>query len=283
MTDPLQHLKEFLCKLESVRAPETAITELRGIVSDLEAALESSDLERRRLAGQMTQSAKISELGTMTATLLHEMNQPLVAIKGLAELILDALKLPDLADLSTRAGEIRDQVQRLEDMQVNLSVFLRHEGYPAQPVQLASVLEGALCLFAARIEDLGVQVLIALPDGLPPLNIGRLHLSQILVNLLVNALDALKGQETRELRISAMLSDRLVRINCSNNGPPIPPEVRQDLFQPFFSTKGTNGTGLGLYISRALASGSGGSLDLQEPPEPGTNVTFSLILPTVVS
>jgi signal transduction histidine kinase/DNA-binding response OmpR family regulator len=243
--------------------------------------------EARSSLEQLGHAGRLAEIGLMAGSIFHEMNQPLLGIKGFSELLAEQLGKGDPAKLAGWAQEVRRQVQRVHDMQMQVVSFLRKEPPNRQPVALEAALEEALGLFRQRMDKQHVQLSTAFQPGLPPALVCRRHLVQILVNLLANALDAMAGAPVKAIRVAAVQDPErdTLTVVFTDSGAGLPAEAATRLFEPFFSTKGDQGTGLGLFISRKLAQANGGDLRLGEPAELGWQITpataFELSLPTV--
>ena len=283
----LQALRDYLGKLRAAMAPPPAIAELEHIIQMIEGDWEHEQNAERRLIDQLAQSARLAELGTMSASILHEMNQPLLGIKGFGELIQENLQKNNPEKLGEWTAEILKQVARIQDLQRRITNFLRHDESQIQSVHLADVLQDTLKIFEHRISKRRIKLRISAPTDLPVLKSNRLQLTQILTNLIGNSLDALDSRPVQALWISAAIAPngQFVQLLVADNGAGIKPEVGQRLFEPFFSTKGEKGTGLGLYISRTLARACGGELALTEPSTLGwveaPTTVFTLTLPIV--
>jgi signal transduction histidine kinase/DNA-binding response OmpR family regulator len=283
----LQALREYLGKLRAAKAPAPAIAELEQIIKGIEGDWEHEQIAERRLIDQLAQSARLAELGTMSASILHEMNQPLLGIKGFSELILENLQKNNTNKVGDWTAEILKQVARIQDHQRRIASFLRHDETQIQAARFADVLQDTLKIFEHRINKRRIKLGLSIPADLPVIKSNRLQLAQILTNLIGNALDALDGRTAPALWISAAVvpDNQLVHIVVADNGAGVRPEVSQRLFEPFFSTKGEKGTGLGLYISRTLARACGGELALSEPSALGSaeipTTVFTLTLPVV--
>jgi signal transduction histidine kinase/DNA-binding response OmpR family regulator len=284
----LQALRDYLGKLRAAKAPPPAIAELEHIIYLIEGDWEHEQGAQRRLIDQLAQSARLAELGTMSASILHEMNQPLLGIKGFGELIQENLQKNNSQKLGEWTTEILKQVARIQDQQRRITNFLRHDESQIQSVRLADVLQETLKIFEHRINKRRIKLRISVPTDLPVLKLNHLQLNQILTNLIGNSLDALESRPTQALWISAAIvpNSQFVQLLVADNGAGIKPEIGQRLFEPFFSTKGDKGTGLGLYISRTLARACGGELALTDPStlswaEASPTTVFTLTIPVV--
>jgi signal transduction histidine kinase/DNA-binding response OmpR family regulator len=290
MADPiLEQLKALADRLAQGPTQATAGEELKRLADALAERMDQAELDQRRAIDQLAQAGRLVEVGTMAAAVFHEMNQPLLGIKGFAELVQEHIATGSPDKIATWAQEIRKQVERVQQMQRQVSSFLRPGKTPSgQPARLSTAIEEAISLFQERFSKKKIQMGVTVAEDLPELVIDQQHLIQILVNLLGNALDALESAPQRLLRIVAqpIESGRKLRILVTDTGSGIPRSARERLFEPFFTTKDQEGSGLGLYISKRLAEQSGGSLVLAEPASLGWQkqpaTVFDLRLPTAL-
>lgn len=229
---------------------------------------------------ELIQKEKLAVLGQMAAGIVHELNQPLAALRMMIDNAAVFLRReqPD-AVLDNLASSTR-LVDRMGRITGPLRSFAHRSGDPV-PCRIQSCATNALSFLDERIRRAGVRVDKAgIPDTLAvPGDPERLE--QVLLNLFSNALDALVGRAAPCLRVSATrVADRAV-IEVQDNGPGIPPDVAARLFEPFFTTKPIGqGLGLGLVISAAIVGELGGTLRHQsETPEDGGGCVFTLDLP----
>ncbi len=215
---------------------------------------------------RMREQERLAQLGQMAATVAHEIRNPLSIMKGSAEVLTKKFGEQSREMVSFITEEI-DRLNRLVD---NFLRFARQPRLHPEPVQLAALLDDLL----PSLQHRGVKA--HLPDTLPPVQADADALRQILLNLLGNALDACG--ETGEIEIRATPTRkprRGVEITISDNGPGIPPEALNRVFEPFFSTKAT-GSGLGLAISKQLTEAMGGRIIIESQPGSGTTVRLWL-------
>ena len=229
---------------------------------------------RRRLM----QSEKMSVVGQTLASVAHELNNPLAAIVGYADLLAEAHVPPDIERLLVR---IREQATRTSRIVKNLLNVARRRGPERVRVTLNEIATSVTDLFAyeARISD--ITLTAALDKELPPVLADRHALQQILVNLVQNAIQALRhtGRGGR-IEVRSWKEASSVCVAVRDDGPGIPPETRARLFEAFFTTKGSDeGTGLGLTISRTIAREHGGDLTLEEQVDATSGTQFTLRLP----
>jgi C4-dicarboxylate-specific signal transduction histidine kinase len=247
---------------------------------------DSSEAEIRRLRELLAAAGRLAEFGRFAAQQIHELRQPLFAIKGLAQLLLekDRVELDEVLDF---ARHIVEQSERLTGLVANL----RQLSVPAQVAgkartEVGAVLIRVTTLLEFRLRKAGVTLRSQIAPDLPFVAVAPHALEQILINLLGNALDAVSATPGPIVQLRARVvaeNPRFAAIEVADNGPGIAKAIRARLFESFFTTKGEEqGTGLGLAVSREIARGAGGDLALLEEPgswnEPAVTV-FRLTLP----
>lgn len=233
---------------------------------------------RLRLAqNELIQTAKLAVLGQMAATLSHEMNQPLAAMRTYADNARRFLELGRPADVSSTLSRVSAMVDRMAELSGALLSFSRKPGSEMRAVTLASVLDEALILVSPRAKNAGVKLIAAPNMGELTVYGGRIRLSQVLVNLINNAVDALSVRTGGQIEVSAKRQGDTVVITVSDNGPGIPEELRNSIFDPFFTTKPPGeGIGVGLSIVYNIVQDFGGSIRLTDLEKPGC--TFEIRL-----
>ncbi|TXD43493.1 HAMP domain-containing protein [Lujinxingia vulgaris] len=225
-------------------------------------ALERAHLELRQTQDSLIRSEKLAGIGQLAAGVAHEIGNPLAAVMGYVDLLSDRdLDEESAAEVVART---QSQLSRMRGIIRQLLDYSRPDPH-AEPeaVALRPILEEALEL--ARLSRGGRHCALELhaPDDLRPARAVPGELSQIIVNLLLNALDAMRQADIAEPRILVELQDRgdALILDILDNGPGIPPELRERIFEPFFSTRDPGeGTGLGLAIAQRLAERVGGTL-----------------------
>lgn len=232
--------------------------------------------EEREIHMKAQASARLATLGEMAAGLAHELNQPLAVMSLAADNAARALEKRGAAavpDAQRRLQRIAQQALRARDVVDHLRVFGRPDEGKPEPIALASAVDGAIVLTAGALRSAGIAVEIDLPTGLPPVMARLVPLEQALVNLLLNARDAIEekaGADSREgwIRISARTQGETVALTVADSGGGIPEAAIDRLFEPFFTTKAPGkGTGLGLSICHAAMRAFGGSITVRNGPE----------------
>lgn len=233
--------------------------------------------EKVALEAQIVQSAKLAAIGELAAGVAHELNSPLTAIIGNALILLQSCS--DIAQERARLllEGIRSCGERCKGIIQNLCTFARQEEYNFESIELQDVIDEALALVAHQIESSRVRIVKELHHPVRSVLGSKQQLEQVLINLLLNARDALEGRQGRLIRVYTGCRDRYVFIAVEDTGCGIRDDQLEKIFMPFYTTK-RKGTGLGLCICRTIAERHGGRLEVQS--EYGKGSTFYLLLPT---
>lgn len=228
-----------------------------------------------------TQVVKLAELGVMTASVLHELRQPLFALKGYLQLLHHEAKTE--GRLNTKLSRSLGLVEEIEAMAGGLLDFSRTPGETLLPLDLRDILDAACTLLRNRIRRANVTLELRIQEPLPGIRGNPGTLSQVLVNLLVNAVDALlmlQPDQPRYLWVIARTQPEQARVEVlvADSGVGISPEHRAHLFDWFFTTKAPGkGTGLGLAIAQEITHAHGGTLTLLD--DAATTVREGLAAP----
>ena len=230
---------------------------------------------RRVLERSARQAEKLASLGTLAAGLAHELNNPIGIISSRAELaLLDAESRALPEDVAEDLRVIHRHAQRVARIAHGLLSFARHSSGEQGRVDLNRVVDETLLLVEKMIVTDGIALRRALAPNLPPIWGDANALQQVVMNLVTNARDAVKGGG--EISVETGLTTDPpggVRLIVSDTGPGISPEILPKIFDPFFTTK-AQGTGLGLSISYGIVREHQGTVDVQSRPGEGT--TFAL-------
>lgn len=240
------------------------------------------DITVQRQSERTLQSTeKLASIGRMAATVAHEIHNPLDALGNLLYLIEHSDGLSDSNKTYVRLA--REELDRVTNISEQMLTFSRETRQPVE-VSLAEVMENVLTLYRARIRRLGVVVV---RNFGPDINVNVFpgEMRQVFSNLIGNALDAMNGPGKLILRIDRAhdWSEELesaVRVMVCDTGPGVPEEVRGKLMNPFVTSKGEKGTGLGLWVCRGIVEKYHGRLRYRTSTTPGRNGTcFSIVLP----
>ena len=228
---------------------------------------------RRRLM----HAEKLSVVGQTLAGVAHELNNPLAAIVGYSDLLAESDVAPEVERLLVR---VREQATRASRIVKNLLSVVRKRGPERTHLSLNEVVQSVVDLFAYDARLSNIVLLPLLDPDLPAVLADKHAVQQVLVNLVQNAIHALRGKQSGgRVEIRTAKERGHVTLAVRDDGPGITAENRTKLFEAFFTTKGPDeGTGLGLAISRGIARDHGGDLVL-EPGGPGATFTLRIPLP----
>ncbi|MDR9752275.1 PAS domain-containing protein [Pseudomonas sp. SZMC_28357] len=251
-------------------------------------AVGRDNTELRRSQMQLTQSAKMATLGEMATGLAHEMNQPLNVMRMAIVNVLKRLSNGEVQIdyLQDKLNRIDTQVQRAARVVDHMRVFGRRSEIEAQPFNPAHAVEGTLSLLAEGMRGKGVELRISEIDFEVQVRGFADQLEQVLINLLVNARDALlsKREANRDfnpwIALHAERDEHCVRLWVEDNGGGIDPRLLERIFEPFFTTKPVGvGTGLGLSVSYGIVDNMGGRLSVSNAAE---GARFCIELPIAI-
>ena len=246
-------------------------------LTDLNASLEQKVVERTRqlekIHDQLHHAEKLASLGRLAASIAHEINNPLAAMMTYLDLI--GMQLPADSPIQEDVRVIQRQANHIAQLVRNLRDFSKPPKKEHAPLVLNSMLEEVLTLASKDLEKNKIQVSWQLAPDLLPVMASAEQLSQIILNLVINARDAMPAGGKLHLRSSPF--DACSRIDICDTGSGIEPDQLERIFEPFFTTKGENGTGLGLSVSYSIMQDHGGFIHVDSTPGQGT--TFKLGLP----
>ncbi|HEY3220463.1 MAG TPA: ATP-binding protein [Gemmatimonadales bacterium] len=235
----------------------------------------------RALRDRAEEQGRFAAAGELLGGVAHEVNNPLMAIASHAELRLADSNLPP--EQRNEMQSILRQAQRAAKLLRGLLRFVRAGEKRTAAVNMNDVVRSAIDLVSYRFSIDEISIEGRLDPELPTVVGDANRLEQVIVNLLSNALDALRSvKPPRRLGVDTFIDDTggRVCVTVTDNGPGVAPEIAERLFRPFASTKGMRGTGLGLYISRQLVREAEGELDLVKRSEPGGGARFLVWLPS---
>lgn len=263
-------LVSILLSVSPLRNRKGAVIGASAIARDVTAQIRTQEALRR--------SEKLVTAGRLTATIAHEINNPLEAITNLLYL---ARRDPARADQHLEMAE--REVQRIADIAQQTLGFVREVSEP-KPVNVSSTLDEVLQLYSVKLMSGGVEVHKELRDGCKIRGIAG-ELRQLFSNLIVNAVDAMPEGGRLRVRVTRgreYSGNRRagVRVIFADNGTGISPRDRSRLFDPFYTTKKDSGTGLGLWLSEGIVRKHHGRIQVRSSTGPGRSGTiFSLFLP----
>jgi signal transduction histidine kinase len=238
-------------------------TDLRNAYEDLQSAQE-----------QLLRSQTLSTIGALAATVAHDMINIVTPLQPLIDLMLAD------ADVDSESEEVvRRQTKRLAALAERLMSFSHVEKMRLKPANINTVATSTLSLLNTEFNHRRVRVCQHLEEGLPEVMVDETQMDRVFLNLCLNAVEALQETKNPELTIRTYQDQDEVVISFTDNGPGIPADTKQDIFDPFYSTKKT-GTGLGLFsCQRIVQDDHGGVIEFES--QPGINTTFTVRLPVM--
>ena len=222
-------------------------------------------------------------MGEMAAGIAHELNQPLTAISNYAQACQRLLERSALEpdELKTILSKINAQARRAGQVIQGLRSFVKQRSVERRPTEVKQLLADVMMLAEMDTRSHGMELTLETESSLPRVQADPIQLQQVLLNLIRNAVDAMKDTShgDRGIVMSARAtSDDEVELTVVDNGPGVALEHRPQLLNPFFTTK-EDGLGIGLSFSRSIVEAHGGHLRFEDNPDGGT--AFHVTLPTV--
>ncbi len=256
-----------------------------SIVRDITERVRAQE-EKQQMEVHLRHGQKLESIGTLAGGVAHEINNPIMGIMNYAQLIGERLE-PSQKQLSEFSSEIIHETKRVAEIVHNLLTFARQEKQSHSPAQMVDIMNGTLTLIRTIIKRDQITLEVNVPNDLPKIKCRSQQIQQVLMNLLTNARDTLNERypeynPDKIINISVKLFEkegrRWLRTTVEDHGAGIPVEIRERIFDPFYTTKDrTTGTGLGLSISLGIVQDHHGKLTFES--EEGKGTRFYLDLP----
>ncbi len=250
--------------------PKHSLEEISSLVDGLNKMMQELELRRE----QLIQAKKMASLGTFTAGIAHEINNPLNNIYLSAEMFLEEYGERLTPDQREYIEDILQQAQRASNIVGNLLDFSRAKRYKIGEVNIADVINNVVKVAKNQIRISHIDLKMDLPENLPRIKADPNSLRQVFINLIENAIQAMPKGGVLEIR--AKEEGNYLKIDVSDTGMGIPQENLHRIFEPFFTTK-EKGTGLGLAVTYGIIKKHGGTIKVKSKPNKGT--TFTILLP----
>src|SRR5262245_39259337 len=253
----------------------------RGTASDVTAEVRAEQAEHalREAQAQLAHVSRVMTVGELSASIAHELNQPMAAIMSDATAAMNwlARPSPDLAEARDALEHIVKSTSRAGQVIERVRAHIKKA--PVQKIELDinEVILEVTALIRAEIQRNHVTLRTELADDLPPVQTDRIEFQQIMLNLMINAIEAMQGSVRRDLLIASKKEDSQVRVEVCDSGQGVEPETADRIFQPFFTTK-PGGMGMGLAICRTIIARLGGKLAARANAPCGTVFEFSIPL-----
>ena len=224
--------------------------------------------------------ARLGTMGEMASGLAHELNQPLTAIVNYTRGCVRRLSAKSIENLPSivEAMELScSEAERAAEIIRRLRELVNKELPRREPNDINSIIEVVIKLLRPKIKEKHVTILRELPENIPKVYVDRIQIEQVLINLLNNAIDAMKSTPLlkREIIIQSRYDKETIQVKVFDRGTGLPNNMRSDVFEPFFSTK-NEGMGMGLSISRSIMESHNGSLNAEQRELGGSIFSFTL-------
>lgn len=243
-----------------------------GVFRDI-TAQKTAEQEARRVQNELAHAMRVSTMGELAASMAHELNQPLAAILSNAQAARRFLAAPDpdLREIREILDDIVKDDKRAGEVVHHVRAMMQKKGPVASaPLDLNELVRNMALLVHGELVGRNIELSTDLTPALPVVLADQVDMQQVLLNLMVNAMDAMRDQpaERRRIQIQTAFAKGRVCVAVRDRGPGIPEQVMSDIFRPFFTTK-TQGLGLGLAISRTMVEAHGGKLWAENAPDGG--------------
>jgi len=251
----------------------------RGVSHDI-SGRKLAELESQELRREITHVDRVSMMGQLASALAHEINQPLGAIlrnAEAAELFLQNAS-PDLEEIRAILADIRKDDQRAGSVINRMRSLLKRQNLDKRPLDVVELVGEVIALVQSDATARHVKLELAVADHLPPVFGDAVHLQQVLLNLIVNGIDAIDETQPGDRRVSVSASldgPDTVEIAVSDSGPGVPADKLTHIFDPFFTTK-PKGMGMGLPISRTIIEAHQGRIWAENKIEGGASFRFTV-------
>jgi two-component system sensor kinase FixL len=252
-----------------------------GLIRDL-TAQQAAEEEAIRHREQLSHVGRLTVMGEMAAAMAHELNQPLSAITNYSGACLRLLDRDETCgeEIVQALGSIDKQAHRAAEVIQRIRNFARSRAVQREPVEVKELIAEILPLAAMDAKANHTDLHLQIDKNLPTIMVDRVEIQQVVLNLMRNGVDAMRDvpEADRRLDLRVWLEDpEQIRISITDRGTGVSEAAAEQLFTPFFTTKGS-GMGLGLAISRSIIKAHGGRLDFENNAICGA--TFDILLPT---
>jgi len=253
-----------------------------GIVHDLSALYSEREAYEDRLMSlreELVHVARVNELGQVSAGIAHELNQPLAAMLNYANAarrLAATGKADDMEKVQGVITKVAQQAERAGQIVRRMRDFLEKRAAQRGPADMVAIAEDAMALGLIGAKPANIETRFVPQTGLPQVQVDRVQIQQVLVNLLRNAVEAMEQSERRLLTLTvSQRDDNRVEVSVADTGAGISESIAGQLFKPFVTTK-DHGMGIGLAISKTIVEAHGGELHVETNPGGGTVFRFTV-------
>jgi C4-dicarboxylate-specific signal transduction histidine kinase len=243
-------------------------------------SLKEAEEQLYNLRSELALVSRQTMIGTMTASIAHEIRQPLASIAANASAGLRWLNKPDISEAQAALTRVIQETHRVDEVIASIRTMFGRKAGQKTKVNIRSLVSDVIVLTQRELTAHRITYRNVLQDNLPDVEADRVQLQQVLVNLVMNAIEAMseiQGRD-RKLTIGSTVDEREIVLTIADNGQGLDPERHRRIFDPFFTTK-SNGMGLGLSICRSIVEGLGGRIWASASHPSGA--TFHVALPVL--
>ncbi len=262
----------------------TALGEINQFTQNLESKVEDRTQQLKAAHQKLLQTDRLASLGQLSASVAHEINNPIAGVMNLSMLMQRMLKddgIPPgrIEEFRKYLTQVTNETARVGRIVSDLLAFSRRSKPQRAPGDVNKIVKMTLSLVQHKMKLSNVQVETHLAEDLPPVPCDQSQMQQVALNLLMNAAEATQGKTERRVKVSTSSGDGMVRLVVADNGEGIPPENLAKIFHPFFTTKPEGkGVGLGLAVTYGIIEAHGGDVEVVSKVGEGTTFTVSLPL-----
>jgi signal transduction histidine kinase/HAMP domain-containing protein len=271
------HSVKFVHVVAHTLSDESGRIEVVGAVMDV-TERKRADEALREAQANLARVSRVTTMGELTASVAHEIRQPIAAAVTNAKTCLRWLgrDQPDVAEAREAAARIIKDVTRAADTISSISLLFKKGALQRELVDVNELIQEMIVLLRSEANRYSISIRTELAEDLPKVVADRVQLQQVFMNLMLNGIDAMKGTtDGGDLTIKSEACDAQLLISVSDTGVGLPPEQAEQIFRAFFTTK-DNGTGMGLPISRSIIESHGGRLWVTGNSGRGATFQFSL-------
>ncbi len=233
-------------------------------------------IENVRLQQELIQNERMAAIGLTMSNLAHNMKNLLALNQNAVDLLKLQLKELQNEKINKSWSYIQQSFTRIHNLTVNMLAFAKEQDIVLRPVSINKVILSNRDAIEQSLESKGIELALDLNPDIPPWMMDANQFQRILLNLLVNAIDAVKGKPNAKITIATQLdNDDRLKVTISDNGCGIAADRQEKIFDLFFTTKGSGGSGLGLPMVKKFVEKMGGALTLQSAPDAGATFTMS--------
>jgi len=289
MTDDQEQLRKRLLELEMEIEEVKSLSQVRNMLLEKNIAelndvyialneklkeIRNRDERIKAFEDEFRRANKLSTLGELAGSIAHEIKNPLISIQGFAKRIE---KVEDGDKIKEYAGLIDKESGRLSNVLAKLLEFSRMDEPKIEPVDINGIVDDTVLFLEHHLTRFkNVALFVEKDETLPQIEMDRIHIQQSLVNIVMNAAQAMP--DGGDIHIKTGSAGNYIYISVADQGTGISPEHLDKIFEPFFTTKKRGeGTGLGLSLSKRLVEASNGRIDVESTPGQGS--TFKIMLP----